>query len=274
MRAATDTLVPDKKSGIITTFVVMSILTYGGLMRIWREGEMESGVKREAQVAPRLGSQDRPRIWDVPTRAFHWTLAVLVGWEWASAHLGHGFLRYHMWGGYAILTLLFFRLIWGFVGSRTARFSHFLCSPRRTWAYIKSWRSGVKPTYGHNPLGGWAVAGFLVALLVQAGTGLFATDDVLTSGPLNGLVGSNTGDFLTHIHKLNFDIILALIATHVTAVVLHRVIGGHDLVRPMITGLASTHTPADAPHLSFARPWVGLIALALSGLGTWLILQI
>ena len=232
------------------------------------------GMKDERQNEQGMHGDERPRIWDVPTRAFHWTLAILVGWEWASAHLGHGFLRYHMWGGYAILTLLLFRLIWGFVGSRTARFSHFLSSPRRTWEYIKSWRSGGMPIYGHNPLGGWAVAGFLVALSVQAGTGLFATDDVLTAGPLNGLVGSNTGDFLTHIHKFNFDIILALVATHVTAVVLHRVIGGHDLVRPMITGRASTPVRGAAPRLTFARPWVGLVALALSGLGTWLILQI
>ena len=224
--------------------------------------------KRAAQ------SDERPRIWDVPTRAFHWTLAVLVAWEWASAHLGHGLMRYHMWGGYAVLTLILFRLSWGFVGSHTARFAHFLRSPRRTWEYIKSWRRGAPDVHGHNPLGGWAVVAFLVSLIVQVGTGLFATDDVLTAGPLNQLVGSRMGDWLTTVHKWNFDVLLALIATHVSAVILHRVIAGHDLVRPMITGRAARPVANPIPSHAFARPWVGILALALSGLGTWLILQI
>lgn len=216
---------------------------------------------------------ERPRIWDVPTRAFHWTLAALVAWEWASSHLGHGFMRYHMWGGYAVLTLILFRLSWGFVGSHTARFAQFLRSPRGTWEYVKSWRHGAPDIHGHNPLGGWAVIAFLLSLTVQVGTGLFATDDVLTAGPLNGLVGSRMADWLTTIHKWNFDVLLTLIAIHVSAVILHRVIAGHDLVRPMITGRAARPMSPVVNH-AFARPWVSVLALALSGLGTWLILQI
>lgn len=235
---------------------------------------MDSKRPGDRDMATGIKGGERPLVWDVPTRTFHWALVILVVWEWVSSHLGHRFLRYHMWGGYAVLTLILFRLSWGFVGSRTARFAHFLRSPRRTWEYIRSWRSKAHQPYGHNPLGGWAVAAFLVSLSVQVGTGLFATDDVLTAGPLNGLVRGRTADWLTHVHKLNFDILLALVATHVIAVILHRVIAGHDLVRPMITGRAAHPLPGHTPADGFARAWVGLVALALSGLGAWAILQI
>ncbi|WP_298135362.1 cytochrome b/b6 domain-containing protein [Acidiferrobacter sp.] len=233
------------------------------------------GTNKEKTGMRGARPDQQPRIWDVPTRVFHWSLVILVAWEWASSHLGHGFMRYHMWGGYAVLTLILFRVSWGFVGSETARFAQFLRSPRNTWGYIRSWgKESHHHIHGHNPLGGWAVIAFLVTLTIQVGTGLFATDDVLTAGPLNALVGGRMGDLLTAIHKGNFDILLALVVSHVIAVILHRVIAGHDLVRPMITGRAARPVPGAISPRAFARPWVSVAALALSGLGTWLILQI
>ena len=211
------------------------------------------------------------RVWDLPTRLFHWLLVLLIGWEWASSHLGQRFLVYHMWGGYAVLALLVFRLLWGLIGSETARFSSFVASPRRVWQYLRSAGKDTCWRLGHNPLGGWSVMAFLLVLSVQVGTGLFATDDILTAGPLNRFVRNRTGDLLTHIHKLNFDLILGLVGIHILAIIAHRVIGKHDLVKPMLTGHADLPAPAQRPAPFFARLWLaGLVALA-SVLATWLV---
>ncbi len=222
------------------------------------------------------GAAPTRRVWDIPTRVFHWSLVILIGWEWASSHLGGNAMTYHMWGGYAVLALIIFRVLWGFIGSTTAKFSAFLRSPKEMWRYLLVLRTGhYNGGPGHNPLGGWAVAAFLLSLAVQAGTGLFATDDILTAGPLNPLVSNRTADFLTLIHKVNFDVLLGLIAVHVTAIALHKVLGGKNLVTPMITGRApASHHGAFRTSLVFARPWLSLIAFGLSAVLTWLIVQI
>lgn len=215
------------------------------------------------------------RLWDFPTRAFHWSLVILVGWEWVSSDLGGNWMTYHMWGGYVVLTLIIFRVMWGFIGSTTAKFSTFLASPKKTWRYLRTLRthqhdSGV----GHNPLGGWAVIAFLLALAVQTGTGLFATDDILSAGPLNPLVGNRTADFLTLVHKVSFDVLLGLIAAHVIAIALHKLLGGKNLLTPMITGRArAAASGLSKDPLAFARPWVSFIALCLSAAITWVIVK-
>lgn len=216
----------------------------------------------------------RMRVWDFPTRAFHWALVLLIAWEWLSSDLGGGWMTYHMWGGYAVLCLVLFRVLWGFMGSTTARFSAFIRSPRRVWQYItgRGAESG-HDGYGHNPLGGLSVVAFLVSLSVQVTTGLFATDDILTQGPLNPLVRNRTADFLTSIHKVNFDILLGLISVHILAVLAHRIIGGKNLVGPMITGYTDGSAVKRARHIVFARAWVGVLALSLSGIITWLIVR-
>lgn len=183
-------------------------------------------------------------------------------------------MTYHMWGGYAVLALLLFRLSWGFVGSRTARFTHFMRSPREAWHYIREWRTHLpRGSYGHNPLGGWSVAAFLVALSVQVGTGLFATDNVLTQGPLNPLVRNRTADWLTTIHKWNFDVLLGLVGVHVLAILIHRVVGGHDLVKPMLTGRAAAEDCPQDTGAEFARPWVGVLVAVLAITATWFIVH-
>lgn len=215
------------------------------------------------------------RLWDFPTRAFHWSLVILIGWEWASSHLGGNGMTYHMWGGYAVLALIIFRVLWGFIGSTTAKFSSFLASPKTTWRYLMTLRtSRHDAAVGHNPLGGWAVIAFLLALAIQTGSGLFATDDILSAGPLNPLVSNRTADFLTLVHKVSFDVLLGLIAAHVIAIALHKILGGKNLLTPMITGRtrAAAFGLSKAP-LTFARPWVSFIALCLSAAITWAIVK-
>ncbi len=228
-----------------------------------------------ASESLRCRKQDTRKLWDFPTRAFHWTLAFLFGWEWFTGKTGGTWMTYHMWGGYAVLTLIIFRLLWGFVGSSTARFAAFLRSPREIGLYIRGLVSGTNShAYGHNPLGGLMVVAFLLSLSVQVGTGLFATDDILTAGPLNRLVGNRTADLLTLIHKDNFDILLSLVALHILAIALHLVVGRKNLVGPMITGrirLSGSGGHQEAFFVRTIHAATGLIAAALL---TWLIVQI
>ena len=125
----------------------------------------------------------RIRVWDLPTRIFHWALATLVIFSFTTGKIGGAWMAWHLKSGYAILALLAFRIAWGFAGSRTARFAHFLRGPRAMLEYARETFSGRRPsTEGHNPMGGWMVILMLAALALQAATGLFADDEIATQG--------------------------------------------------------------------------------------------
>jgi cytochrome b len=146
-----------------------------------------------------------------------------------------GQMAWHAWSGYAVLAALVVRLVWGVVGGEHARFAGFVRGPRAVWAYLRDWRRQPAPI-GHNPLGGYAVLALLAALLTDTLTGLFSDDEVATTGPLRGLVSDDMAQSLTHIHRLAFDVLLALIGLHLTAIVVYAVIKRINLVGPMITG--------------------------------------
>ena len=191
----------------------------------------------------------RVPVWDIPVRVFHWSLVVLVGACWLSGE--NGWLDWHMRFGYAALTLVLFRVVWGVIGSQHARFSDFVRGPQSALAYV---RGQIKPL-GHNPLGGWMVLMLLALLLVQTGTGLFASDGILSEGPLYGWVSSSVSDTLTTIHKLGFNLLLLCVGLHVAAVVAYKVVKKENLVKPMLTGYKEL--PADAvptPVRGF-KPW-------------------
>ncbi len=203
-------------------------------------------------------------VWDVPTRLFHWLLALLVAFSWWSVHNHH--TDWHIWSGCAILALLVFRILWGFVGSSTARFSNFVRGPRSIANYVRGSRSGL----GHNPLGALNVLALLAALIVQVGLGLVSEDaDGLYFGPLAQLVSSRISDRARDIHELWFDVIVALIALHLAALLYHR-LRGRKLTLPMITGRARLE-PGTEPM----RPgtwWSALICLGLAiGATRWII---
>lgn len=177
------------------------------------------------------------RVWDIPVRLFHWLIVVLVAFSWWSAEEGGVMLKYHMWSGYTVLILLLFRVGWGMVGSRYARFADFVHGPRQVLATARALidRQPLRIA-GHNPVGGWMVVALLVCLLVQAVTGLFANDDLFNEGPLYGYVGKDWSDRLTAIHHLNFNVLMALVAVHVSGVVWHRLRKGERLITAMFTG--------------------------------------
>ncbi|MBD3647223.1 MAG: cytochrome b/b6 domain-containing protein [Pseudomonadales bacterium] len=177
-------------------------------------------------------------VWDLPVRLFHWALVILVCFSFYSGLTGGlTLMDYHMLSGYTILTLLVFRVGWGLIGTRWARFSSFLYSPRKLIDTARHLFSReTEPYIGHNPLGGLSVLAMILALLVQAITGLFANDDILVEGPLRHLVSESTSNWLTEVHEINLWVIVALAILHMSAVLLYEFHKGQRLIFSMITG--------------------------------------
>lgn len=175
--------------------------------------------------------------WDLPTRAFHWLLAVLAVASYTTGKIGGPWLEWHMRSGYAILVLLLFRLGWGLVGSREARFAQFLRSPRAVAAHLRELLAGRAPvTAGHNPIGGWMVVAMLALLLLQVSTGLFTNDESSHEGPLAKTVSNAVVDRMSVIHELNQWLIVAAVGLHVAAILAYRWVLKVNLVGPMISG--------------------------------------
>jgi len=207
-------------------------------------------------MAPKRG--DRILVWDSPTRLFHWSVVALVFVSWLSAD--RGYMTVHLWSGLALLSLLLFRLAWGFFGSTTARFSNFLHTPPRILNYL---RGKDKLFYaGHNPAGGLMVLMLIGVLLAQAVTGLFSTDSLRFSGPLALLVSEDLSLRLTSLHGAVFNLILALVWLHVVAVGFYLLVKGDNLIRPMITGRKPASYVSEGQRLVFTHPFIALLVLA------------
>lgn len=178
-------------------------------------------------------SVHRIRVWDLPTRVFHWALLACVVGSLVSVKLGGNAIAWHFRFGYAILALLAFRVVWGFMGSRYARFASFPPNPRAAWRYLTG-RSNHTP--GHNPLGAFSVYALLAALATQAGTGLFANDSIMWDGPLKNLISSDTSDVITTVHRINRYVLLGLIGLHLAAIAYYSRIKKEALLSPMLVG--------------------------------------
>ena len=204
------------------------------------------------------------RAWDLPTRVFHWTLVSLVVFAWASfefsERLADPTLFWHRMNGYAILTLVVWRLLWGLVGSSTSRFSAFVQAPHRALGYGVALLRGTSPHYlGHNPLGAYMILALLAVLAAQAGLGLVSEEHNQTTwGPLYFLVPEALRPRVTKLHGQLFHYgILVLVAAHVTANVLYGLVKKDPLIRAMITGSKPALGPrdgyADQPELAPRR---------------------
>lgn len=175
--------------------------------------------------------------WDLPTRAFHWLLALLVVFSFTTGKIGGPWLEWHMKSGYAILALLLFRLGWGMAGPANVRFARFLRGPRAALAYLRELRRAPVPAAArHNPAGGWMVMLMLAVLLLQAGTGLFTNDESSHEGPLAPLVSNATVDRMSMIHGYNQWAVVAAAGIHVTAIAAYQWILGLNLTRAMVRG--------------------------------------
>ncbi len=214
------------------------------------------------------------RIWDLPTRVFHWLLAAGVLGSVVTAKIGGNAMAWHFRIGYVILTLLAFRFVWGLVGGRWSRFASFIYSPSTLLRYLRGQaRTEEHLDVGHSPLGAGSVFGLLTLLALQVGTGLFADDEIANSGPLVKFVSGATSSLATGWHK-NFGqwLIIALVVLHLCAIAFYRFRRGRDLLGPMWTGdkMLSGKIPASADAAGHRGLALMLVALCAAVVG-WLV---
>ena len=177
------------------------------------------------------------RVWDLPTRLFHWLLVVAVAGLLITGNAGGNALVWHVRIGLLAATLLVFRLLWGVVGGRWSRFASFIRPPGTVLRYLRGeHRSGDHFEVGHNPLGSWSVLAMLAVLVAQVATGLIADDEIAATGPLNKFVANATGLAATawHSHWGQW-LIMGLVGLHVVAILAYR-LRGSNLITPMVTG--------------------------------------
>ena len=198
------------------------------------------------------------RIWDFPVRLTHWAFVLIIPAMWFTG-------EEHMWDwhirlGLLLLALLVFRIVWGFLGTDTARFASFVKGPQAIVAYLRGSKD-ESATKGHNPLGALSVLALLGVMLVQVGLGLFSGDPYDgATGPLNGLVGVMTADWITETHEAFFYVVLAMIAVHLAAIIFYTAAKKQNLVGPMLSGKgAKSAEVTDNSRASWAKVLVALV---------------
>ncbi len=214
-------------------------------------------------------------VWDLPVRVFHWVLVLLVISQIVTVSIGGNAMEYHVLGGYAILTLVVFRILWGLLGTPTARFVNFVRGPLAVLRYAKSLASTQSElAAGHNPLGGWSVVAMLISLLVQTVSGLFADDEIMTTGPLWKYVSEDTASLFNVIHETNALILLTLICIHLAAILFYLLRKKENLITPMLTGskqLPDSSSGSLRPAQGVLR---ALLILVICAGATWLVVTI
>jgi cytochrome b len=214
------------------------------------------------------------RVWDLPTRLFHWVLVLSVLGSFTTGYLGGNAMAWHLRFGYLAFTLLLFRLLWGFLGGHWSRFRSFVYAPATSLRYLrKQSRPEEHHDVGHNPLGAFSVFALLAFLVAQVATGLFADDEIATTGPLNRFVTGKTASLLTHWHKdYGQRIIMVLVLLHVGAILFYLLRLRRNLVVPMLSG-DKVLEPGVAPAVDSTRSRLLalVILLAAAGAVTWVV---
>lgn len=203
------------------------------------------------------------RIWDLPTRVFHWALVLLLLTSYLSAQFN--LMGLHFLSGYAVLAGLLFRLAWGVVGSDTSRFGAFLRSPLAGFRHLgRLFKPEIDDEPGHNAAGGWMVLIMLALLCVQVGTGLFANDDALLSAPLAKYVTKPASDALSTVHSINVNLILAAVTVHLAAIAAYAWGKKQNLLRPMLTGKKKLPAAMRAPRMRGSLLAAAIMAAAVA----------
>lgn len=216
----------------------------------------------------------RRKVWDVPVRIFHWLLVLSFAGAYLTNWLGISWFKYHEWFGYTVIVLVAFRILWGFFGTWYARFANFVRSPIATWRYTVNLLRGKETiTAGHNPLGALMVLFFLVTLLIQAVTGLFANDEIFNAGALYGYVSNETSLQLTAMHKELFYWIFAATVIHVLAVLFHTFFKNENLISAMFTGYKIGEPLRGVPSIDSSLWLRATILLALVSLILFLLIS-
>ncbi len=214
---------------------------------------------------PSAATHTEVLVWDIGVRLFHWALVTLVIAAVVTVKIGGNAMTYHSWCGYAILTLVLFRILWGFAGGTHARFASFVPRPYQVIAYLRTMFNRDHPTtLGHNPMGALSVLAMLAVLLFQAVSGLFVNDDIMFEGPLYALAGKDWSDKITGWHKFNEKIIYLLVAAHLAAIFFYLLHKKENLIKPMISGVKKVHPKVPLPALRHGHPALAAVLLALS----------
>ncbi len=226
-----------------------------------RQAGDEADAADEGSQSPAPGRL----VWDLPLRLFHWLLALSFLASWLSGRAGYDFRPVHMWLGYWMLGLLSFRLAWGFVGPRHARFTRFAPRPRALSAYVRSLLDGTaRESIGHNPLGGLMVFAMLILLALQAGTGLFVFDDIMYGGPYHDAVSSKTAELLADLHHSVVNVIVVLVLIHIAAVLYYTLRKKQRLVRAMLTGRKDALLVPPGEAIPGSRIWLAIAMAAIA----------
>jgi cytochrome b len=209
-------------------------------------------------------------VWDAAVRVVHWLMVLLLVALLATGLAGNEWLAWHMRAGYAMLTLVLFRVAWGFCGSHNARFGAFVRGPRAAGRYARSLARRAHEWHAtHNPLGAWMVVALLAALLVQCTLGLFTNDDVMYEGPLAKLVSKDLSDAISSVHRHGWWVIAALALVHIGAVSAYYALRRDNLVRPMFTGRKRLPAGASDPSAASASMALALGILAACAFVVW-----
>jgi cytochrome b len=227
-------------------------------------------MERNAQST--LASSDRKiLVWDIPTRLFHWLIVALVLAAYLAWRLD--WMDWHAKAGDAALTLVIFRLLWGFFGSDTTRFSGFLSSPRQAMRHLAhTFRREHDRQVGHNPAGGWMVLLLLGLLVGETLSGLYVANDVADQGPLTDLTPGAVANTITALHWIFWDALLAAVALHVLAILIYAAAKGQNLLAPMITGRKSL--PAGTPQPPMASAVRAIVLLGCSALAVAVLVNV
>ena len=218
-----------------------------------------------------MNKKNKTLIWDVPVRLFHWLLVIAIGYCWYSVEILED-MDHHFIAGYCVLTLIIFRIVWGFIGTKHARFKAFMYSPKTIFTYActllsKKPKSQDTPAYvGHNPLGALSVFALLFVVALQAITGLFSDDEYYTFGPLNDYISRSLASLMTEIHYTNFNIILGFVGLHICAILFYVLFKKENLITAMFTGKKSIDQPALAIKHSMLIRAVTLLIVCVGGI--------
>ena len=215
------------------------------------------------------------RVWDLPIRMFHWMLVVLIATSIITQEIGGNAMDWHFRAGYAVLALIAFRLIWGLIGTRYARFSDFIHGPSTIIAYLRGSGAGSTEKYhGHNPLGSLSVFALLGVILIHVLSGLFANDDIASEGPLVKFISKDLSDSFTWFHtEVSAWVIYFLIGLHLLSIAYYYVGKKKNLVTPMITGDKQIDGDAPAANDSWGMRLAAACILAVCAAGVYLLIN-
>lgn len=203
-------------------------------------------------------------VWDVPVRLFHWLLVLCLFGQWFTTEVLENAMDIHFYIGYFTLGLIIFRLLWGFFGTRYAKFSSFIAGPKTIINYLRTLTSKQKLyTTGHNPLGGLLLPAVLILVGLQATSGLFTSDDIVSAGPYSDSASSTIQSWMQWLHHTIFDVLIGLIVIHLLAISWYRWRLKHDLITPMLTGYKAVETSKAIAHSKLVKALLLAIGVAI-----------